>query len=67
MDKDWKELHDDPPDSWREKWNKRTMLTRCDTRELAEKWMLKHQKEYTAPLQCDLHIKDGYVVYIQKE
>lgn len=66
MDKKWKKLLENPSENWRDEWNQRSKLTRFDTSGQAEKWMEKHQEEYDAPLMCDLHVKDGFVVYIQK-
>ncbi|MBD7970372.1 hypothetical protein [Paenibacillus gallinarum] len=66
MNEEWKEILENPPENWRDKWNKRSKLTRFDTRDRAGRWIEKHQKKYDSSLLCDVHVKDGFVVYIQK-
>lgn len=65
MDKKWKELYDNPPSNWREVWNNRKKLICFGTEQQAQKYIKKHQSQYTEKLLMDIHPKDGYVVYIE--
>lgn len=63
MDKAWKELHANPPEGWREYWNLKQKIYRCDTQKQADIWRTKLQKKYEPELLIKLHVKDGYVIY----
>lgn len=64
---EWDKIHQNPPENWRESWNDRVLLVRYDTRKSAEKYASKHQLDYPKKLQVDLHPKDGYVVYYDRD
>jgi hypothetical protein len=53
--------------NWREKWNKRILLTCRSNRKSLEKWVAENQKKYQGKIEIDFHPKDEWVAYIPRE
>lgn len=62
-----REVHDNPPENWRETWNLRQKIGLFPTETAARKHMEKKQESYAFELKVDIHPKDGYVVYYTEE
>lgn len=60
-------VHDHPPEGWRNVWAPRQKIFLSATKASALKHMSKKQHLYPHQLQVDIHPKDGYVVYYEKE
>jgi hypothetical protein len=50
--------------NWREVWRNRRLIWRADTKEQLEKWVSKHQKDYSEKIYIDEHPKDDWVAFL---
>lgn len=65
--KEWDALRKNPPQNWQEKWATRDKVDLRSNRVSAMKRLEKLQKKYNVELKMDLHPKDGYVIYYDRE
>ena len=62
-----RQLHDNPPERWRELWNERQKVRPFATLGPALRYAEKKQPNYKETLKVGLHPKDGYVVFYEFE